>query len=387
MPKGSSTTLFVSSTCYDLAQLRADLRDFAESVGFEPILSELDTFPVDPSRDTVENCINVVRTRADVFVLVVGGRYGSINEAGKSITNLEYLEAAARGIPKYVFVKSEILSLLPIWRANPDADFSSTVDTPKLFEFVSHLRDTGEVWVFPFNNAQEITKTLRTQLSYLLADCLDLRSKLHKSDLSALHLGPESLRIYVEKPKGWEYLVLAKLMQENVQLYENKKLDAELGISFGPVIDLTDRSLALKWISGKIAQILNTAQHLSKALNVGAEGAVGKPGEPGDIFRIVHLATRLADGYSHVLDWTLEFNRLEVEPEFGKLLALVGQFSSNMLREIEDYASQLYGKIKDKIENPPTDGDVTFVLKLTTPDMTAFNEEVKRLSAWVKTSN
>lgn len=380
MPKGSSTTLFVSSTCYDLAQLRADLRDFAKSIGFEPILSELDTFPVDPSRDTVENCINVVRTRADVFVLVVGGRYGSINDTGKSITNLEYLEANARGIPKYVFVKSEILSLLPLWRANPDADFSSAVDTTKLFEFVSHLRDTGEVWVFPFNNAQDITKTLRKQLSYLLADCLELRSKLQMIDSSTLQLGPESLRIYIEKPKGWEYLVLAKLLQERIQLHENKKLDAELGISFGPVIDLSDRILAIKWISGKFSQISQTTQHLSRALNAGIEGAVGKSGEPGDILRIVHLATRLADGYSHILDWTLEFNRIEAESEFEKLLAISGKFSSNILREIEDYASQLYGKIKEAIENPPTDGTVNLMLTLSAPDMAAFEEEMKRLN-------
>ena len=65
MPKGSRTTLFVSSTCYDLAQLRTDLREFAESLGLEPILSELETFPVDPSRDTVENCINAVRSHAE----------------------------------------------------------------------------------------------------------------------------------------------------------------------------------------------------------------------------------------------------------------------------------------------------------------------------------
>ena len=260
MPKGSQTTLFMSSTCYDLAQLRADLRDFTESIGLEPILSELDTFPVDPAMDAVQNCINVVRTRADIFVLIVGGRYGSINDTGKSITNLEYLEAAARGIPKYVFVKSEILSLMPLWRDNPNADFSSAVDTTKLFEFVSHLRDNGEVWVFPFSNAQDITKTLRRQLSYLLADCLDMRSKLQTQDVWALELGPGSLRIFIEKPKGWEHLVLAKLLQERLHLHGNTRLDAELGISFGPVINLADGPSTRRWVSEKISQISQIAQ-------------------------------------------------------------------------------------------------------------------------------
>ena|GEM_PF-5309772 len=46
MPKGSPTTMFVSSTCYDLSQVRADIRDFASSLGYDPVLSELDTFHV-----------------------------------------------------------------------------------------------------------------------------------------------------------------------------------------------------------------------------------------------------------------------------------------------------------------------------------------------------
>lgn len=379
MPKGSRTTLFVSSTCYDLAQLRADLRDFAESMGLEPMLSELDTFPVDPSRDTVENCINAVRTRADVFVLVVGGRYGSINDTGKSITNLEYLEAAAKEIPKYVFVKSEILSLLPIWRDNPDAEFKSAVDTTKLFEFVSHLRDKGEVWVFPFNNAQDITSTLRKQLSYLLADCLELRLKMQTIDISTLQLGPESLRIFIEKPIGWEYLVFAKLLQERIQSLEYKRLDAELGISFGPVIDIVDRYKAFNWISGKCAQASKTVQHLSLALNAGIEKAVGKPGVPGDIRRIVHLALRIADGYSHILDWTLDFRRLEVEPELENLMAHAGMFTSNILTEIETFALNLHDQIEGAITNPPADGIAKFTLTLTVPDMTDFYKEMERL--------
>ncbi len=379
MPKGSRTTLFISSTCYDLAQLRIDLREFGESIGLEPILSDFDTFPVDPSRSTVDNCLNVVRTQADIFLLVVGCRYGSINDTGKSITNLEYLEASARGLPKYVFVKSEILTSLPIWRANPDADFRSTVDTPKLFEFVSHLRDNGEVWVFPFNTAQDITGTLRKQLSYLLADCLELRSKMQTIDYSTLQLGPEALRIYVEKARGWEYLTFAKLLQEGIKQHESKKLDAELGICFGPVINIPDRATASNWVTAKCTQMSQTIQHLSLALNSGIEKAVGKPGEPGDIRRIVHLASRIADGYSHVLDWTLEFNRLAVDPELERLMNLASKLSANILNEIEIFSSELYGRMNEVITNHQPGDVVSFTLTLSLPDTVDLLEEIERV--------
>lgn len=40
MPKGYSPAVFVSSTCYDLSQIRADLKIFIESIGLDPALSE-----------------------------------------------------------------------------------------------------------------------------------------------------------------------------------------------------------------------------------------------------------------------------------------------------------------------------------------------------------
>lgn len=85
--------VFVSSTCYDLKQVRADLKAFIESLGLEPVISEYDAFPVDPNVTTVENCLRVVDAKADIFVLIVGGRYGAVQDKGKSVTNLEYLRA------------------------------------------------------------------------------------------------------------------------------------------------------------------------------------------------------------------------------------------------------------------------------------------------------
>src|SRR5258708_17982034 len=112
-------SIFVSSTCYDLKQLRADLYSYVEHAGFEPLLSEYLSFPVDPDETTIENCRKAVEDRADVFVLVIGGRFGSVSEHGKSITNLEYVTARAKGIPVYVFVMRSILDILSVWKANP----------------------------------------------------------------------------------------------------------------------------------------------------------------------------------------------------------------------------------------------------------------------------
>lgn len=383
MPRGNRTSLFVSSTCYDLGQVRTDIRDFAESIGFEPFLSEFDSFPVNPNQNTLSNCLNAVKNHADIFVLIVGGRYGSITDTGKSITNLEFAEADIKGIPKYVFVKEDILSLLPIWKANPDADFSSAVDTPKLFEFISSLRDSGEIWVFPFSNAQNIINTLKKQLSFLFADSLDLRSKLHESNSLLAELKPKALRIALEKPTGWEYLLFAQVLSDKISSYSRKRLDAEFGISFGEPVMLEDVQDVSSWMSSRFGWMLSTINQIDRAINDGFVKAIGEPGQPGNIERIIHLATRIAEGYGELLDWKLQFLRVSCDDEFSLLIQLASNFSSNAITEIEEFSEKLYRDIESHLTQINSNDEstvVTITLTLTMPDTTAFNEEIARIN-------
>jgi hypothetical protein len=47
-------TVLVSSTFYDLRQVREDLRCFIEDqLGYRPLLSEHPSFPIDPDVDTI----------------------------------------------------------------------------------------------------------------------------------------------------------------------------------------------------------------------------------------------------------------------------------------------------------------------------------------------
>ena len=164
-------TIFISSTCYDLSQVRTDLKLFIDGqLGFESLLSETSSFPLAPDLNAVDNCLRAVRERADIFILIIGGRYGSVLDDGKSITNLEYLQAKSKGIPVYVFIDKRIINILPVWRNNQNADFSSVVDSPKLFDFVELLRDKENVWIHGFETAQDIITIFKKQAGYLFYD-------------------------------------------------------------------------------------------------------------------------------------------------------------------------------------------------------------------------
>ena len=130
--------IFVSSTCYDLSQIREDLSDFIINNGHFSILSEHDKFPINPQKNTIENCINIVKENADILILIVGNRYGSLIETGKSITNTEFITAMHKGIPIFVFIDKKTLTAFSIWKENKNGDFSKFVDSTKIFEFIEN---------------------------------------------------------------------------------------------------------------------------------------------------------------------------------------------------------------------------------------------------------
>jgi len=113
--------IFISSTYYDLKHLRSSLENFIESLGYEPVLSEKGDIAYTPDVALDESCYREVRN-TDVFVLIVGGRYGaeksetrtslpkSFFERYDSITKEEYRNAVEKDIPIYVLIERSVYS-------------------------------------------------------------------------------------------------------------------------------------------------------------------------------------------------------------------------------------------------------------------------------------
>lgn len=105
----SKTKIFVSSTCYDLSQVRDDNKNCIIELGHQPYLSDYSSFPVIPDLTNVGDCKRNVRENTDIFILVIGGRHGSLDkELKKSITNIEYDISKEYGIESFIFVSETI---------------------------------------------------------------------------------------------------------------------------------------------------------------------------------------------------------------------------------------------------------------------------------------
>lgn len=378
--------VFVSSTCYDLKQIRQNIRDFIEDdLGYEAVLSEYDSFPIDPDMDTVQNCLRVVEERANIMVLIVGGRYGYVTNHGeKSITNLEYLRAKMKGIPIFIFIDQSILSILPIWKKNNTADFSEIVDSPKIFEFVDTLRNRDSNWVHEFNNGKDIISCLRKQMSYLVNDCLCLRQHLNKEKVSpkVLQYSGRVFELAVEKPDAWEYLLFAAALKDNLNKLDDLRYDMKYGITFKNAILFDKPKEIIDYVQMKCGELSNRVNLLNKILNNAFQEAIGEPGTPGNAEYIIYVAEKLVDVYKSVHEWSLEFRSIIVPDEFQNLLLCASQFSQSVIEDIENFISDYDKRINEAVLGVGEESEkklLSFSLTLRGFDVSKLESEIKNI--------
>lgn len=378
--------VFVSSTCYDLKQIRADLKEFIEeNYGFEAMLSEFDSFPIDPCVGTFENCLNNVDRCADVFVLIVGNRYGYVLESGKSVTNLEYLHAKSKGIPMYIFVSKQIYSTLPIWRANKTGDFSSVVDNPRIFEFVADIYDECKQWVYTYDSVQDIKMTLKNQLGLIFTDGLKFKAITADSRNSILQhdLPAGAVRMVIEKPFLWDYKFLAYVLKDEFDRLQGRKWDFRYGIFDGKTYDKNPQDL-VDDISERLVEIGKLTDILSTLINKTMQEAIGEPGAPSDLEMMMYTSKRLATTYERLVGWALYFKSLHVDEVFDRLLNLLYDLPKSVLKSIDDFVEEFYKQIttipdeEDNIER-----NITVNITLDNSNFDEINEEIIRLTALI----
>lgn len=166
----ANPTIFVSSTFYDLRYVREGVKRFIEILGYTPVLSEDGTVFYDPRTTAAEACTGEVGN-ADILVLIVGGRYGSVMPAGdQSVTNAEYQQAVARKIPIFALVENGTYNDYQLYRANAaDPALLEKINFPhsdsvRIFRFLDEIQ--GQVSnnaLVPFSTVGDVETYLRSQ--------------------------------------------------------------------------------------------------------------------------------------------------------------------------------------------------------------------------------
>jgi Domain of unknown function (DUF4062) len=374
--------VMISSTFYDLRQVRADLEAFLrDQAGCVPLLSESASFPVEPSQEAIENCRRRVEKDADLLILVVGGRYGSIEQkSGKSVTNLEYLAARAKGIPIYCFIEKGLLANLPVWKANPEADYSSVVDNPKVFDFVNQVRSVDSVWTHEFELAQDIVKVLRHQFAHLLLEGLKWQMRLRDDSTSRLldELQGEALRLAVERPSGWGYRLFSGVLSGEIETSREARDRMKMGLSSGPLEWISPESFR-EWGLTRMAEFQALMDNLKEVMEGQFSTSFRSDGGANDLSTPIFLARQIGHLYREALLWARKVRAAGANDLLRPLVEAESKLVDDFLEKIEVLPAQITGAWEAAVKDPAK-SEETIVLSLELePDSKPLMEELRKL--------
>lgn len=362
--------VFVSSTCYDLNQIRVDLKEQIELLGHTPVLSEYKEFPINPNMNTVENCIEAVKNDADIFILVIGNRYGSEIDTGRSITNTEFLAAKEKGIPIYIFIDKRILSILSVWKNNKEGDYSSFVDTTKIFELIDKIRNNTKLWSYEFEKAQEITSIIKTQLSYLFKNSLEIWSKYNSNNNVELYsiLSNKALKILFDKNDNYEFMLFNQLLIDELIKKESIRNDYKYNILIGSKNVVSDQNAdeIFKWAHQQHKILIDLINSWGNLINNAYADFYGTPGTPSDIKGLYYTALTYARIYESFITWSIDISSTYVNDSWIEIRDTLAAIPNKTIKQTWEYPFKLQKEINELLllDNPPKRHKSTLTLEI-----------------------
>lgn len=197
--------IFVSSTCYDLKEIRFQLRNFIHDFGYEAVNSEFGDIFFDYKKHVQESCKTEI-SKCNMFILIIGNVYGSFyydqidKKEPDSVTLQEFKEALELNIPKHIFInkfveydyqnycrtwEKRFRKLIAEQEVNPsdevsvrkaEEEYKNVYPFPQesykhLFKFINLIYDTGNA-VITYENFDDIKNNLRKQWAGVMYEFL-----------------------------------------------------------------------------------------------------------------------------------------------------------------------------------------------------------------------
>lgn len=231
--------IFLSSTCYDLNEVRDSLYSFIENLGYIPVFSDKNDVFYHPDLHSHESCVKEIEN-CQIFILIIGGRFGGNYkyDTKRSIVNAEYQTAKQLNIPIFTFIKREVYEDHKVFIINKKKkpDLYDKIEYPSIenqetviniFEFIDEVRKSDKNNAFfTFEFSRDIREILLKQFAGMFYDFLWNRSKAQESTrtndlLSNLNLLGKKTEEIIEN--------IYKKVDGKTAISEISKLDKVLG--------------------------------------------------------------------------------------------------------------------------------------------------------------
>ena len=163
--------VFISSTFYDLRQVRSDIERFIREIGYEPVRHETGAVPYSKDERLESGAYREIEL-SEVIVFITGGSFGteSKEEPGYSISQVELRRALDTGTQIFIFVETSVLNEYNTYKLNKGSEGVkyASVSNVKVFKFLEELYSLpSNNPITPFEVASDITNFLKEQFAGL----------------------------------------------------------------------------------------------------------------------------------------------------------------------------------------------------------------------------
>lgn len=178
--------IFVSSTYYDLRQVRTDLERFIREQGYEPILNEQGSIAYGKEDKLEEYCYKEINN-VDILVSIIGGRYGTESKLEKnSISQMELKTAFELNKQVYIFIEKGVYNEYKFYLKNKENEttnytFADNIKIHHFIEFVESLPNNNTIQ--GFETSIDIINFLKEQWAGLFQRFLQEQTRIKEINI------------------------------------------------------------------------------------------------------------------------------------------------------------------------------------------------------------
>lgn len=179
--------VFISSTFYDLRQIRVELDKFIVNLGFEPVRNEEGDIPYDKG-DVLESYCYKEISNIDILISIIGSRYGNEStiegERDYSISQVELKTALKENKQVFVFIDKSVFTEYETYLLNKERTdiIYKFVDNVKIYKFIEEIKSLPKNNnIKDFESAQDITSYLKEQFAGLFKKYMLDSKKMQES--------------------------------------------------------------------------------------------------------------------------------------------------------------------------------------------------------------
>lgn len=178
--------VFISSTYYDLRQVRFNVGDFIKNLGYEVVMHERSGVAYTQNEPLERDCYHEMAS-CDIAVCIIGNHFGSQSIDNELSITMNEIQTAIQNKKKvYIFIAKDVYIENRTYEHNKDnGGFRSAyTDDIRIHVFISELKRNARVMIESFETTDDIARTLKLQFAGLFQNLLAREASLSDSKVA-----------------------------------------------------------------------------------------------------------------------------------------------------------------------------------------------------------